>query len=341
MAPILALAIAAIIAGRKSYLGVAEWAADATVGVLVTFDVTRHQRSGAFVIPNASTIRRTLQRVDGDALDVVLGAWLTRHGVATDIRLRRLHLDGKTLRGSRSGSRLAVHLLSALTCGIVVAQVQVDCKTNETTRLRALLDGIDITGVLITAYALHTVAAHARYLDERGAHYLLPVNCNQPALFAAFDAMDWTAIPKITTTGRGHGRTETRTVQTTPVPDTASFPYARQAVLVERYVSFDDDRRDTAVAVFGVTDLDPDQATPAEMGEFTRQHWGIEAIHYMRDVTLGEDASRIRTGNGPRVMASIRNTAISVLRINGWTNIAAGLRRAGNQPTLPLELLRL
>ena len=59
--------------------------------------------------------------------------------------------------------------------------------------------------------------------------------------------------------------------------------------------------------VYAVTSLTVTQATPAELAGWIRGHWQIEALHHIRDVTYGEDASQVRTGNGPQVMATLRN----------------------------------
>jgi len=95
-----------------------------------------------------------------------------------------------------------------------------------------------------------------------------------------------------------------------------------------------------AVAVLGVTSLAATRADATEIALHVRKHWGIEnKLHYVRDVTYGEDASRVRTGNAPRVMASFRNLAVSILRLAGNTNIAAALRAAARETTRPLTLL--
>jgi predicted transposase YbfD/YdcC len=71
-----------------------------------------------------------------------------------------------------------------------------------------------------------------------------------------------------------------------------------------------------------------------------RGHWGIEnRLHYVRDVTLGEDASQVRTGSAPEVMAALRNVVLGVLRQAGWSNIAAALRHNAWQRGAALELL--
>ena len=70
-----------------------------------------------------------------------------------------------------------------------------------------------------------------------------------------------------------------------------------------------------------------------------RGHWGIEALHHLRDVTFAEDACQVRTGNAPRAMASLRNLAIGILRAHGHRNIAAALRRNARNATRVLPLL--
>ncbi|MFE9643146.1 hypothetical protein ACFYO0_03095 [Streptomyces sp. NPDC006365] len=94
--------------------------------------------------------------------------------------------------------------------------------------------------------------------------------------------------------------------------------------------------------VYAVTSLAVHQATAAELAERVRGHWAIEnREHHVRDVTFGEDASRVRTGNAPRAMASLRNLAIGALRLAGRDNIAEGLRHHGRDMARPLATLGL
>jgi predicted transposase YbfD/YdcC len=92
---------------------------------------------------------------------------------------------------------------------------------------------------------------------------------------------------------------------------------------------------------YGITSLSALKADPQLLGELARGHWGIEALHWIRDVTFDEDRSQVRTGSGPRVMATLRNLAIGVLRLAGRTNIASGLRWAARDYTRSLALLGL
>jgi hypothetical protein len=94
--------------------------------------------------------------------------------------------------------------------------------------------------------------------------------------------------------------------------------------LIERTVTVNG--RTTYQAMLYITSLNGEQADPADLLAYVRQQWGIEVVHWVRDVTYREDASRLRTGNTPRVMATLRNVSISLLRIHDTTNIAAALR---------------
>jgi predicted transposase YbfD/YdcC len=144
----------------------------------------------------------------------------------------------------------------------------------------------------------------------------------------------------------GHGRVETRTIRVIDLTGSsdghgAFFPDARQAIKVIRR------RRDrhgrwSVQTVYAITSLDARDAEPALLACWVRGHWSIEArLHWVRDVTLGEDHSQIRTGNGPTNVAALRTPAINALRLTGHTNIAAGLRQHARTPLLPLATLGL
>jgi hypothetical protein len=78
---------------------------------------------------------------------------------------------------------------------------------------------------------------------------------------------------------------------------------------------------------YAITSAGPEWADARVLLDWWRGHWGIEnRVHWVRDVTMGEDASRIRTAAAPQVMAGLRNAAISLLRLSGVANIAEALR---------------
>ncbi|MFF1732928.1 transposase [Streptomyces sp. NPDC058247] len=94
--------------------------------------------------------------------------------------------------------------------------------------------------------------------------------------------------------------------------------------------------------VYAVTSLPPEQAGPPQLAELVQNHWSVEALHHIRDVTFGEDASRVRTGTAPRAMATLRNlVAVALMRQAGWSNIAAAVDHYRSQPHYATATLRL
>lgn len=347
-AVVLAFAVAAVMAGADSVTAMAEWARDLCPEGAAVLGA-RRDRGGRLVPPSLSTFRRVLRRLDGQALSAAFGAWLTVQVLAgmEDASSLVIALDGKTVRGAREGDGKAPHLLAAMIAGAraVIAQKDVDAKTNEITQVRPLLDDVAIGGALVTADALHVQRDTARYLVEgKGADYLFTaVKDNQPGLFDALDALSWEDAPVAhVMEDKGHGRHETRTIQVLPAPE-GCFPCAAQAVLVERHV------RDpgtgalrSSAAALGITSRTADRGgTPAALAAAVRIHWDVEALHHVRDTTMKEDASRLRSGTAPQVMAAIRNTVIAVLRLVGFTSIAAGRRWAARNPARTLAVLNL
>jgi predicted transposase YbfD/YdcC len=337
---ILLVAASAVLGGARSFIAIGEWAGDAPQHVLKTLGARRDRHRDRYQAPDEATLRRALQAVDGELLDTAIGAWLS--GLASTVTA--IAVDGKTLRGTCDETGQGVHLLAAMTHddGIVVSQQEVDGKTNEITRFQPLLT-VDLAGVVVTADAIHTQRSHASYLvEERGADYVLIVKANQPNLFTQLDSLNWDTTPLHTHENTGHGRIERRTIQVQPAPANIDFPHVAQVFLIERYVTEITTGKNSAIAVLGITSCDTTKADAPQIATHTRKHWHIEnKLHYVRDVTYSEDASRTRTHNGPRIMASLRNLAISTLRLTGKTNIAAALRHNARDHTRPLQLLHI
>jgi hypothetical protein len=138
---------------------------------------------------------------------------------------------------------------------------------------------------------------------------------------------------------RGHGRVEVRTLKAVSV-NRFGFPHAAQVLQVTRKTrALQAPRRFKTVIVYAVTSLPFEQASPARLADLLRGHWAIEALHYLRDVTFAEDASQVRSGSGPHVMATLRNLVIGVLCQAGPVNVAAALRRHARDPHRPLATL--
>ena len=92
--------------------------------------------------------------------------------------------------------------------------------------------------------------------------------------------------------------------------------------------------------MYGLTSCLPEEADEARLLQLVRNHWAIEnSVHWVRDVTFDEDRSQIRTGNGPRVMATLRNVVISLFRLTGHTGIPGAIRRCSANRNYALELI--
>ncbi|MFF0206346.1 ISAs1 family transposase [Streptomyces sp. NPDC005017] len=339
---LLTSAAAAVLAGAASITAIGEWVADAPQRVLALLGFQPDPLTGLIRPPHATTVRLVLAAADGDALDRAIGDFLQERQAPSPGR-KVIAVDGKTLRGSRSSTRAATALIAAMThSGQVLAQRQIDRKSNEIPAFAPLLDGIDLTGAVITADALHTQHDHASYLHERGAHYLAVIKRNHPGLHERIHRLPWRDIrlDHVDRT-RAHHRDEIRRLKAAAFAH-IDYPHARQALQVVRW------RRDmgtgklTIERIYLVTSLPPGAADGSELAAWIRGHWRIEnQLHHVRDRTFHEDASHIRTRHLPRVMAGLRNLAIGVHRQDGHTNIAAALRHTARNHLRPLTALGL
>jgi predicted transposase YbfD/YdcC len=227
LSAVLVVAVAAVLAGARSLAAIGEWASDAPCQVLAALGVRRNPLTGAWRPPCEATVRRVLARIDAEALDRAIGAWLADQqqlAIPTPpgrSPRRAVAVDGKALCGSGHHGTAQVHLLAAMdhTTRAVLAQTDVDHTTNEVTQFQPLLDQLDLTNTVVTADALHTQHAHADWLiTQKHAAYLLIVKTNQPALYQQLAALPWREVPVADETrDRGHHRVELRRLQVVTV----------------------------------------------------------------------------------------------------------------------------
>ena len=360
LAYLLALISAAMAAGRKAGRGIAQWIQLHASEVIEYLDPPRES------MPSASTIRRIMRDIDAEVLEqavsiLVLAQGSGKEGADTssleaeeeeDKRLQGMALDGKELRGMRAhGQPMVLISLTDHESGVVYAQRAIDEGSNEITSAPKLLDGLALQGKVITMDALHTQRALARQILEQGGDYLMVVKDNQPELRASiallFDEPPW--LPRQRdqecqsqqTVSKGHGRLETRVLETSnALSDYLDWPGVAQVMRrscrrlrmktgeVEHNISY------------GITSLPWSKVSAAQIETLWRGHWTIEnRVHYVRDVTMGEDACQMRAGNAPQTMATLRNALLSLFRRNGWNNIADALRYYAANFSQALELV--
>jgi predicted transposase YbfD/YdcC len=329
---VLVIAVGAVTAGARSLTGIGEWAHDVGAELLAQVHLEA-------AVPSEATIRRVIEALDAGVFAHLCGAWT---------RLRWRHVNGqgviaivgKTVRRATPRGGRAPHLVAAIThdTGLVIGQVAVDAKSNEIPALRDLLGLMDIKGLVITADAMHTQRDTATFITSRGADYVLTVKANQPGLRRCLAGLPWRHVPAHRDTERSHGRTCTRSIKAVEAPAGLGFPGARQVLQLRRTVTRQGKR--TVEIVYLICSRPMTQAPPQTVASWIRGHWTIEdRLHYVRDLTYDEDRSRVRTGTGAEVMATLRNLAISLLRLAGWDNIAQATRHTARDVTRAANLL--
>ncbi len=178
----------------------------------------------------------------------------------------------------------------------------------------------------------------------------MPVKENQPRLYASIAY--WFAGPRrlrsldqpqVKTVNKAHGRRETRVLTaTTELNGYLQWPAVQQALMLDKTVVDTKTGEVSVVRRYAVTSLPPLQADPARLLTLWRGHWSIEnSLHYPRDVGFHEDASPIRAGFIPEVMAICRNAILSLLRVWGYASLKLARECFGLNPAKALGLLEL
>jgi predicted transposase YbfD/YdcC len=326
LAAILALSCAAALCGASALTAISQWGRDHSREVLAGLGCTH------FPGPSPATLCRVFSQLDVTALEKALTQWWQSWLPG----LGPLALDGKTVRGSRQGSQEAVQLLAAFATQVrVVLAQRAISQGDEISTALALLEGLDLTGWIVTGDAKLTQKAIVKQAIAQNGNYVLTAKDNQPILcddIATLFTDPQVVAETITTTRRTdlHGsRIEVRALQASNAlnAEYCGWPGLEQVFRLERQRI---DKRTgvrSVKVVFGITSLTPAQADAKRLAALVRGHWGIEnRLHWVRDVLFGEDASRIHTGNAPQVMAIFRNVALSLLGLLGYDSPIEGLR---------------
>lgn len=346
---------AALVSGQKSVRGIAEWA------VLHARELLEELKPAKGRIPSPATLYRALRKLDIQGLESQIAAYDQAideedHTAGEVIgpegqTWRGQSVDGKRVRGASAYGE-QVHLVSLVRheSGTVMDQVRVDNKTNEIRAVPVLLEGRDLEGTVTTMDALLTQKALAGQINDPGSgEYLMVVKLNQPELYHAIEFLfESPPLPpdeedrlSYTCSNKGHGRLETRTLESSALlSEYLDWPGVSQVMrrTCRRVILKTGEICEETT--FGITSLSRDLALPPQLEAFWRGHWTIEnKIHYVRDETLGEDRCQLRVGNGPQALAALRNGIISMFRYEGWQNIACALRYFGAPVPRALKLI--
>ncbi len=358
LAAILALAVVALLANHLSVLAIAQWGKRQSPAVLAALGFPDG------VTPHQTTMQRLFRKLDPLPLAVTLTTCFAPSPAAErPVRgSNGVAFDGKAQRGRLACAaqpEYPVHMLSAVLHdrGIVLAQTPLDHTGEkaeaELTAAPALVARLDWAGRVVTGDALYCDRDFCTAVIDAEGDYLVIVKENQAALLHAIAtlfasradaALRAASLPawdmrEATTVDKGHGRLEVRhLVASTALNDYLDWPGLAQVMMIER--TWWERGEKTQAVRYGVTSLPPTSADAPRLLALVRGHWQIEnGLHYVKDVTLGEDRSLIHTGNGPSIMAILRDTVVSVLHRAGWRTIAERLRFYSGNPHAALALL--
>jgi len=295
-------------------------------------------------MPHHNTYRRMFQDVISEAeFEQLMQEY---HQLPAGKTGETLAMDGKTLRGTRvAGEERGDHILSIYDgqSQRVVAQETVDTKENEIVAAPKALEQVPLAGKIVTGDAMHTQRAISAHIVERGGDYLWPVKENQGRLYQDIQrlfapdqpkpgfgktATDFEGTEKVSC---GHGRIEKRTLQTSAMlNDYLDWPGIGQVYRLERKFSWmrrGKVYKTSCEVEFGITSLSREKASPEKVLAVRRKHWLIETgLHYRRDVTFHEDATRMTKGAAGRILAIVHNLILGLLKMAGFTNAAQGRR---------------
>jgi predicted transposase YbfD/YdcC len=319
---ILLLVVCGTIADCDDYEGIAEWG-KAHLAFLRRFLPYHHG------VPCARWLNILMNRIDPELFSTAFTAWVRE---TWPDRLDLVAIDGKTSRRShdRGAQKAPLHLVSAFatTSRLVLGQEAVADNTNETAAIPVLIERLasndGLKGALVSIDAIATNPTIATAIRDAQADYLLAVKANQPTLRSEIERFFAGAPPasleNTVDVDKGHGRIEQRTVTVARdvgwldgdrrFPGEVRLPDVTTIVRVASRAELKDRGRfETRYYVSSAA------LSAAGAAEAVRSHWAIEnSLHWVLDVTFGDDQSRLRTGHGAKNMAIVRHFAINLLR---------------------------
>lgn len=315
---ILLLCVSAIVSGADGWKSIAEFGR-------IKLNWLRKFLPFENGIPSEDCIAWVMRRLPSKQFQECFIAWTKSISELTDGEI--VAVDGKTLRGSRDPSNGcdAVHMVSAWADAnrLSLGQVATDEKSNEITAIPKLLKMLDVKGGIVTIDAMGCQTKIAEQIVSQGADYILAVKDNQPELheavkdyFEAAKAANFLSVPVSYDehTDSGHGRVEVRRCWL--ANDTSTLPKPEKWEKIQGIAMVESERHEggktTCESRYYITTLADDST---KFSRAVRSHWGVEnRLHWVLDVTFGEDDCRIRRDNGPANFNTFRQFAVNLIR---------------------------
>ncbi len=318
---IIAIAICAIICGAEGWTDM-EIFGNSKVVWLKTF----------LELPNGIPSHDTFGRVFGmiDAQQFQLAFWEWVWAVNNIVQGQIVNIDGKCLRGSddqKLGKR-AIYMVSAWAAEneIVLGQRKVDEKSNEITAIPELLKLLNLSGCIVTIDAMGTQTAIAKTIREADADYVLSVKENQGHLFEDISVLfgvdreqnfKYASLDYKKIVNKGHGRIEVRECWSTSNPEYLNLIRGVQnwagirsiaMIVCTRIIA----GKETQYVRYYISSLVSDAE---RILQIVRKHWAIEnELHWVLDVAMNEDRSRVRKDQSPENLAVLRHIVLNLLK---------------------------
>lgn len=317
---ILLLAISAVMSGSEGWEDIENFGH-------IKLDWLRQYRPFEAGIPRHDTIARVICRLKADEIEKAFQAWISSLVETTGCDV--IAVDGKTARRSFSTKdrKNALHTVSAWSCQhqLVLGQIAVDAKTNEITAIPELLNMLDIENSIITLDAMGCQKEIARQIIEQKADYILALKGNHSGMQDELEAW-WHKVQRegftadnyaeYTATDSGHGRIETRTCQQLLInkkwlDKKYRWVGLKSIIKITSDVCEKSTGKETTETRWYISSLNLN----AEQSLYAvRNHWQVESMHWMLDMTFREDESRIRKGRGPLAFNVMRKIAMGLFK---------------------------
>lgn len=314
---VLLVALIGVLVGERGWDGIADYA-----------EAHEHELRRLLEFPHgtpsADTIRRVLSAVDVGALNRALTMWT--QALCVSMEGKQIAVDGKTIRKSFDDSgQSALHMIHAWVCEneLLLGQRSTDVKSNEITAIPELLKLLDLRKSVVTIDAMGCQKEIAKTIVEKGADYVFGLKGNQPTLHdEVIRAFDEDALVRARSCSesydesadKGHGRLENRRVyclrDVSWLTQSEQWPRLQTLVLVEAE-SWRHGERSFERRAY-ISSLD---APASRFSSLVRNHWHVEnKLHWVLDVTFGEDRARIKAKNGAQALSTLRKIAMGLAR---------------------------
>lgn len=336
--------------GEDKPSGIAEWAKHREEWITHLLGLSRTR------MPHHNTYRRILaQGIKEEELERVAQERYRHEGEAGYHVV--VAMDGKVMRGTIDPQTeeglclLAVFLPGE---GITLAQVAIPNKQNEISAAPKLLEWVDLRNKVVIGDALHTQRQISIQIGTAGGHYLWTVKGNQPQLMQ--DIRDWfdpevKPLPGMgcppkdfrsaTRVNKHHGRIEVRTLTTSSqLNDFIAWPFVQQVFRLDRQITTLKTGMIRHEVVYGITSLSAELASPDQLLGMLRSYWRIEnSLHYRRDVSLHEDATRFKSRSAAHNMATINNLVLALIAKANYPFVPAARRFFAAHPDRAVSLV--